>query len=70
MPTKRRSESQVKEVPQTGLATAKQAAEYLGLTAYTIYVYVKNKKLPKADLPTRVRIPWEAIHALAKTNAS
>ncbi len=53
------------EYPKEGLATATQAAKFLGMSRYSVYRLIQAKKLVKAEFDYPVRIPWPELHRMA-----
>lgn len=53
------------EYPREGLATASQAAKFLGMSRYSVYRLIQAGKLIKAEFDHPIRVPWAELHRLA-----
>ena len=53
--------------PKEGLAKIEDACQFLAVGRSTVYDAIKAGRLPAVSVMTDCRIPWPALHDLAKT---
>lgn len=50
-----------------GMATPKQAAEFLAISRATLYRMLAENQLPVVQVRRRLRIPWSALRQIAES---
>lgn len=61
--------STVSIAPRTGLASIKEAAEYLALSPGKLYLMINSGQCPVKRFGRSVRVPWQWLHDQASADS-